>query len=303
MSWETALDKTVEDYLPGMKWLRDEPLSRHTSFRVGGPAKRMAFPRTTEELIILIGFLRERNVRTELLGNGTNVLCADEGLDACVVSTGELAGLERGGDLELTAEAGVSLSRLAVFAQKEGLGGLEFAHGIPGSLGGGVTMNAGAYGGSLSDVLTRVTALFPDGVRTLDVTELDLGYRRSIFLKTPGAVVLRASLRLERRDPAVIRARMDELMERRRASQPLELPSAGSTFKRPEGHFAGALIEGTGLKGRSVGGAQVSPKHAGFVVNTGGATCADVLALMETIQETVFAVSGVRLEPEVRVLR
>jgi len=302
MSWETALDQKITDYLPGLKWLRDEPLSRHTSFRIGGPAKRMAFPKTAEELIVLDGFLREADVRTILLGNGTNVLFPDEGLDAVVIATGEMDAIERDGDT-LTADAGVSLARLATFAWQEGLTGLEFAHGIPGSLGGGVVMNAGAYDGSLSDVLVEATALFPDGVRTVGVEDLRLSYRHSLFTEQPDAVVLRAKVRLQAGNRDAIKARMDELMARRKASQPLEYPSAGSTFKRPAGHFAGRLIEDAGLKGARVGGAEVSPKHAGFVINTGGGTCADVLGLIEKIQKTVYDAAGVMLEPEVRIIR
>ena len=303
MSWETTLDQKITDYLPELKWLRDEPLARHTSFRIGGPAKRMAFPKTAEELIVLDGFLREADVRTVLLGNGTNVLFPDEGLDAVVVATGELKEVRRIGDTELSADAGVSLARLATEAWQAGLTGLEFAHGIPGSLGGGVVMNAGAYDGALADVLTEVTALFPDGVRTLKAEDLQLSYRHSIFTKQPEAVVLRATVRLRAGEPDAIKTRMDELMEKRRRSQPLEYPSAGSTFKRPAGHFAGRLIEDAGLKGTRVGGAEVSTKHAGFVINSGNATCADVLALIEKVQKTVFDATGVTLEPEVRIIR
>lgn len=301
MSWETALDQKIADYLPELKWLCDEPLARHTSFRIGGPAKRMAFPRNTEQIVILTGFLQEMGVRTVVLGNGTNVLFPDEGVDATLISTGEMCAVERIGDTELTADAGVSLARLATEAWKLGLTGLEFAHGIPGSLGGGVVMNAGAYDGALADVLTEVTALFPDGVRTLKAEELQLSYRHSIFTEQPEAVVLRAKVCLQAGDSAAIKAKMDDLMARRKASQPLEYPSAGSTFKRPAGHFAGRLIEDAGLKGARVGGAEVSTKHAGFVINTGGATCADVLALIEKIQKTVFDATGVMLEPEVRI--
>lgn len=303
MSWESVIDQKIADYLPGLIWLRDEPLVKHTSFRIGGQAKRMAFPKTAEELVILDGFLREAGVRTILLGNGTNVLFPDEGLDAAVIATGEMKAISLENGTELVADAGVSLARLATEAFKAGLTGLEFAHGIPGSVGGGVVMNAGAYNGALSDVLCEATALFPDGVRTLPVDELHLSYRHSLFTEQPDSAVLRARFRLTQGDPAAIRARMDELMEKRKASQPLELPSAGSTFKRPEGHFAGRLIEDCNLKGTRVGGAEVSTKHAGFVVNTGGATCADVLALIEKIQKTVQDATGVVLEPEVKIIR
>ena len=302
MSWKTALDQQVRDYLPKLTWLCDEPLAKHCSFRIGGGAARMALPAAPEELIVLDGFVRAVGAREIVLGNGTNVLFPDEGLDAVVIATTEMKTVRREGD-SLIADAGVSLARLAAEAWRAGLTGLEFAHGIPGSLGGGVVMNAGAYDGALSDVLTEVTALFPDGVRTLAADELKLSYRHSIFTEQPEAVALRARVTLKPGDRDAIRARMDELMARRKASQPLEYPSAGSTFKRPAGHFAGRLIEDCNLKGERVGGAAVSTKHAGFVINTGGATCADVLALIERIQQTVFSATGVTLEPEVRIIR
>lgn len=264
--------------------------------------KRMAQPKTTEELVVLDGFLREEGVRTILLGNGTNVLFPDEGLDAVVVSTGQMARIERAGE-SMTADAGVSLARLAVTACRESLAGLEFAHGIPGSLGGGVVMNAGAYDGALSDVITEVTALFPDGVRTIPAQELHFSYRHSLFTEEREAVVLHARLQLRPGDSSEIRRRMEELMTRRKTSQPLEYPSAGSTFKRPVGYFAGRLIEDAGMKGARIGGAEVSNKHAGFVINTGNATCADVLALIEKVQKTVMETSGVMLEPEIRIIR
>ena len=191
---------------------------------------------------------------------------------------------------------------MALFAWKQGLAGLAFAHGIPGTLGGGVVMNAGAYGGEMKDVVADVTALYPDGVRTLTADEMGFSYRHSAFSSGEG-IVLGAKLKLEPGDPNAIKAKMDELMARRKASQPLESPSAGSTFKRPPGHYAGPLIESCGLKGARIGGAEVSCKHAGFVVNAGGATCADVLALMEKVQKTVFDTYGVLLEPEVKIVR
>lgn len=299
----TTLDKAIEDYLPQMTWLSGEPMKNHTSFRIGGPARRMALPRSREELVILLGLLQEAGVQPFLLGNGTNLLVADEGIDRVVISTAGLNCIEYDGGTELVADAGVSLARLAVFAWKQELTGLEFAHGIPGSLGGGVVMNAGAYGGELKDVLVSVTAVFPDGVRTLCADELALGYRKSVFTDLPDAAVLSARLRLCKGDGAGIKVRMDELAAKRHASQPLDMPSAGSTFKRPAGHFAGTLIEQCGLKGARVGGAEVSRKHAGFLINAGGATCADMLALIEMVQCTVFVQTGVRLEPEVRLVR
>ncbi len=303
MAWYTALDKMIGDYLPDLEWVCDEPMEKHTSFRIGGPARRMAFPKTREQLVVLAGLLQEAGIEPLLLGNGTNLLVADEGLDTVVINTSaQLSRVEQTGECELTADAGVSLCQLALFAWKQGLAGLAFAHGIPGTLGGGVVMNAGAYGGELKDVIADVTALYPDGVRTLTADEMGFSYRHSVFSSGEG-IVLGAKLKLEPGDPNAIKAKMDELMARRKASQPLEFPSAGSTFKRPPGHYAGPLIESCGLKGARIGGAEVSCKHAGFVVNAGGATCADVLALMEKVQKTVFDTYGVLLEPEVKIVR
>lgn len=303
MAWYTALDKMIGDYLPDLEWVCDEPMAKHTSFRIGGPVRRMAFPKTREQLVVLAGLLQEAGIEPLLLGNGTNLLVADEGLDTVVINTSaQLSRVEQTGECELTADAGVSLCQLALFAWKQGLAGLAFAHGIPGTLGGGVVMNAGAYGGELKDVIADVTALYPDGVRTLTADEMGFSYRHSAFSSGEG-IVLGAKLKLEPGDPNAIKAKMDELMARRKASQPLEFPSAGSTFKRPPGHYAGPLIESCGLKGARIGGAEVSCKHAGFVVNAGGATCADVLALMEKVQKTVFDTYGVLLEPEVKIVR
>ena len=291
MSWETALDNRIHDYLPDLKWVENEPMAKHTSFRIGGPARRMAFPKTREQLVVLMGFLQDAGVKPLLIGNGTNLLVSDEGLDTVVIDmSAELSRLDLTGDGEITADAGVSLATLAVFAWKNG------------TLGGGIVMNAGAYGGELKDVVTEVTALYPDGVKVLTPAQLDFSYRHSVFSAGEG-IVLGAKLKLETGDKDAIKAEMDELMARRKASQPLELPSAGSTFKRPAGYFAGTLIEGCGLKGCRVGGAEVSPKHAGFVVNVGGATCADVLALIEKVRKTVYDAHGVMLEPEVKIIR
>ena len=305
MSWETALDNRIHDYLPDLKWAADEPMAKHTSFRIGGPAKRMAFPKTREQLVVLMGFLQDAGVKPLLIGNGTNLLVADKGLDTVVIDTSaELSHIELTDEGEIAADAGVSLAKLALFAWKNGLTGLEFAHGIPGSVGGAVCMNAGAYGGEMRQVVREATVLFPEeGIRTLTGEELAFSYRHSLLTDRPDAVVLRAVFALEAGESAAIREKMDELMARRKASQPLEYPSAGSTFKRPEGYYAAALIDQCGLKGLTVGGAQVSEKHAGFVINRGGATCADVTGLMAEIQRRVREQTGVELEPEVRVIR
>lgn len=304
MDWVTQLDKQLADYLPDVAVLREEPMARHTSFRVGGPAKRMAFPERGEQLVLLLSLARECGARPFILGNGTNLLAPDEGVDRLVIETSRLSRLEAGEEPNsILAESGVPLARLADFACKQGLTGLEFAHGIPGTVGGGVCMNAGAYGGELKQVVTGVSVLFPEeGVRFLTGEELAFGYRRSFLTEHPEAVALYAVFRLTPGNPEEIREAMRDLMARRKASQPLELPSAGSTFKRPEGHFAGTLIDQCGLKGLTAGGAQVSEKHAGFVVNRGGATCADVKELIRRVQETVLRETGVQLEPEVKLV-
>ncbi len=304
MDWVTRLDKQMEDYLPDVRVLREEPMARHTSFRVGGPARRMAFPEKGEQLVLLLSMAWECGARPLVIGNGTNLLAPDSGLDRLVVETSGLSHLDMGEEPgSLLAESGVPLARLADFACRQGLTGLEFAHGIPGTVGGGVCMNAGAYGGELKQVVSGVSALFPEeGVKFLTGEELAFGYRRSFLTEHPEAVVLYAVFRLSAGDPEAIRETQRSLMARRKASQPLEWPSAGSTFKRPEGHFAGTLIEQCGLKGLGVGGAQVSEKHAGFLINRGGATCADIKELIRQVQEAVLEKTGVRLEPEVKIV-
>lgn len=302
MRWYEQLDEKLRDYLPDLTVQAEEPLAKHTSFRIGGPARRMAFPQNAEQLVLLLNFAGQCGARPFLLGNGTNVLFPDGEVDRLIVNTRDMAGVCLSDAGRVRADAGATLARVASFACQQGLAGLEFAHGIPGTLGGGVVMNAGAYGGELKDVVTEVTALYPDGVKVLTPAELDFSYRHSVFSAGEG-IVLGAKLKLETGDKDAIKAEMDELMARRKASQPLELPSAGSTFKRPAGYFAGTLIEGCGLKGCRVGGAEVSPKHAGFVVNIGGATCADVLALIEKVRKTVYDAHGVMLEPEVKIIR
>ena len=305
MDWWTGFDKKMADYLPDLRIAKEEPMSRHTSFRIGGPARRMAFPTSGAQLVLLLSFAQECGARPLVIGRGTNLLCPDAGLDRLVVETSGLARLEPGPEPDtILAEAGVSLARLGEFACRQGLTGLEFAHGIPGSVGGGLCMNAGAYGGEMKQVVAGVSALFPEeGVRTLTGEEMAFGYRRSLLTDHPEAVVLHAVFHLTPGDPYTIRSHMRELMDRRRNSQPLEWPSAGSTFKRPEGYFAGTLIDQCGLKGLTVGGAQVSEKHAGFVINRGGATCADVEELIAQIQRQVLDRTGVTLEPEVKIIR
>lgn len=281
--------------------LENEPMSRHTTFRVGGPADVLFLPESEEQLIRALSIAREAGVDCVVIGNGSNLVVRDGGIRGLVIALGEgMAAIVRASDT-LTAWAGASLARVSAYAQSSGLAGLEFASGIPGTLGGGCAMNAGAYGGQLSDVLIDARVLLDGAVRTLTVEEMQMGYRTSLPLRR-GGIVISARFGLTPDDPEAIAARMRALNARRRDKQPLNYPSAGSTFKRPEGYFAGALIEQAGLKGKSAGGAQVSEKHAGFIVNTGEATAADILALISTVQEEVAARFGVRLETEVRIL-
>ena len=299
MDWWITFDQQAADYLPDLRIAKEEPMDRHTSFRIGGPARRMAFPERGEQLVLLLAEAERLGARPLVIGNGTNLLCPDAGLDRLVIDTSAaLNRVESAGPDTVTAEAGASLARAADFACRQGLTGLEFAHGIPGTVGGAVCMNAGAYGGEMRQVVQAVTVLFPEeGIRTLSGGDLAFGYRRSFLTDPPDAVVLRAVVRLAPGDPDEIRQQMRELMERRRASQPLDLPSAGSTFKRPKGYFAGTLIDQCGLKGLTVGGAQVSEKHAGFIVNRGGATSADVRELIRQVQARVLDATGVRRAP------
>ena len=296
------LAQTLRTRRPELELREHEPMSRHTTFRIGGPARLMALPRDRKEAAAAVRAAAELGIRPFFLGNGSNLLVADGGYEGFIV---KLTGLDqtRVVNRRLRAESGISLARLAMAAWGCGLTGLEFAHGIPGTLGGGVAMNAGAYGGEMSQVLTAVTFLDEAGqVITLPAQECALTYRHSLFTDHPERLILEAEFELAQGVPTLIKIRMDELAQKRRAKQPLDQPSAGSTFKRPEGHFAAALIEQCGLKGLSVGGAQVSEKHAGFVVNRGGATAEDVLRLMEQVRERVLRDTGVELEPEVKLL-
>ena len=299
----TSLISELRAAFPDLAVRENEPLARHCSFRIGGPAAVLLAPDSADGLAAVCRWLRDRGEAAFLLGNGTNMLFPDEGLDRIVVKTSPAVGNIVTDGTRVTAEAGATLSHTASEALAAGLTGLEFAHGIPGSVGGGVVMNAGAYGGELRYVVTE-TEYLDDTMerRVLRGEEHDFSYRHSFFSEHRG-IILRTVFSLAPGDPAAIAARMRELADRRRNSQPLDMPSAGSTFKRPAGGYAAALIDEAGLKGCSVGGAQVSPKHAGFVVNTGGATCADVLRLMEHIQKTVLDRSGILLEPEVRIIR
>jgi len=294
----------LQKALPSLQMIESEPMKNHTTFKVGGPCAVMLLPKNTEELRAAIGFLRETNTPYAVIGKGSNLLVADKGTDLVIIKLAEnFSSIQKIAPCRLEADAGVSLAKLAAFAAESNLSGLAFAAGIPGTVGGGVFMNAGAYGGELSTVIERVTVLTPAG----DLTEFTneqctLGYRESFFSKNPSYTIVRAAFALTPGKKEEIHAEMADLAKKRREKQPLEYPSAGSTFKRPEGAFAGTLIEAAGLKGLKIGGAQVSEKHAGFVINTGGATAADIRALISRVQNKVKAQSGFTLECEVRFL-
>lgn len=289
--------------LAGIMLKQGELMCRHTSFQIGGPAAVMTFPESQAQVAEIFRLSEQFSIRPVVLGAGTNMLAPDEGLDTLLLETRTgLTQIREAGECLLEADCGVTMARLATFAMERGLSGLEFAHGIPGTVGGGVFMNAGAYGGEMCQVVETVTVMDRTGmVWDIPGSDADFSYRHSRFMGED-VLILRVRVRLTPGDREEIRSRMAELMKKRRSSQPLEYPSAGSTFKRPKEGYAAALIEEAGLKGRTVGGAQVSEKHAGFVINRGRATCRDVLRLMDEIQQTVYARSGVRLEPEVRVM-
>lgn len=298
----TDFQRKLSALLPEMDLRFNEPMSRHTSFRIGGAAEVMTFPTNREELARLLKTSALLDCKSAILGAGTNVLAPDEGLRGLVICLKDcLDGMERLPGSRIRLMAGVTMSRGAVFAAGQGLSGLEFAHGIPGSVGGGVYMNAGAYGGEIGNVCESVEVMDLQGeLHRLSREEMGFSYRHSVLEDTPW-IVISADFVLTEKAPEEIRARMRELIAKRSASQPLDLPSAGSAFKRPVGGYAAALIEEAGLKGFRVGDAAISEKHAGFAVNLGGATAADVKELLRQVSDRVFAHSGIRLEPEVRV--
>ena len=286
---------------PSMRILEKEPMARHTSFRIGGECDAMLFPSSVQEVLAAAQLLSAAGEEPLVIGNGTNLLVTGAPLHRIVLRMGEAFSHVEASGTGLTAYAGITLARLAAAAQRRGLSGLEFAHGIPGTLGGAVGMNAGAYGGEMKDVVTSVTWL-DSQLRIRSGSDTGMSYRHSRFSDT-GDIILTADISLCEDDPEAVRDRMDALLERRRASQPLDIPSAGSTFKRPEGGYAAELIDRAGLKGFAIGGAQVSQKHAGFVINRGGATFDDVLALIGHIQREVLRMSGISLEPEIKIIR
>ena len=285
----------------GIEWEQNSSLARHSSFRIGGAADIALFPKSSDELCQALSLLRVQEVPLMIIGNGSNVVFSDEGYRGAVVFTGKCRKVEIKEDC-ICADAGVSLSALASFARDESLSGLEFAFGIPGTLGGAVYMNAGAYGGSMSDIciFSEYYDINTGEIHKLSNIEQCFDYRKSIYQSHPERIILGATLKLQKGNQDAITEQMHAYFEKRKNSQPLEFPNVGSVFKRPEGHFAGKLIEDCGLKGLTIGGAQVSQKHAGFIVNVGGATCEDVKRLVEQIKTTIMQQTGVELECEIK---
>lgn len=298
----TSFQREIADFLPNIELKMNEPMARHTSFRIGGAAEVMAFPKNAEELSAALKAAGALGVKPAILGAGTNVLAPDEGMQGLVICLKDsITGMERLDDTTIRVHAGVTMARAANFAAGLGLSGLEFAHGIPGTVGGGVYMNAGAYGGEICQVCTQVAVMDMEGnQRLLTGQEMGFSYRNS-RIQGENLIVLFADFALQPQPEATIREKMQELMAKRRTSQPLDLPSAGSAFKRPATGYAAAMIDQAGLKGFQIGGAAVSEKHAGFVVNLGGATAADVRALLAAVADKIEEINGVRLEPEVRI--
>ena len=296
------LKQRFQEILEDNRILEAELMSRHTTFRIGGPADFFLVPENADEIKKIIAVCKEKNVPYFILGNGSNLLVSDKGYQGVVVQLYRNFGQIRVEDSRIHAQAGALLSGIAAAAREASLTGFEFAGGIPGTLGGAVVMNAGAYGGEMKDVLKEVAVMTGDGeIRVIPASELEMGYRTSI-IKKAGYLVLGATISLKEGNLEEIKALTRELSEKRTSKQPLEFPSAGSTFKRPEGYFAGKLIMDSGLRGYQIGGARVSDKHCGFVINAGDATAQDVVALMDHVIEVVREKYGVTLEPEVKFL-
>ena len=302
MTKMTDFQQKIAAFVPEIQLSFDEPMSKHTSFRIGGNVEVMAFPKNREELAKLLKTSALLDCKWAILGAGTNILAPDAGMEGLVICLKDcLDGMTRLDDTRIEVMAGVTMTRAAVFAANHGLSGLEFAHGIPGSIGGGVYMNAGAYGGEICQVCRSVEVMDLDGnIRTLSNGEMEFSYRHSV-LEEQDMIVISAVFELIPAPVEQIRDKMKELMGKRSASQPLDLPSAGSAFKRPVGGYAAALIDQAGLKGFRVGNAAISSKHAGFAVNLGEATAEDVRNLLQQVSDKVYENSGIRLEPEVRI--
>ena len=302
MTEMTELQKNLGTLFPETEFRFDEPMSRHTSLRIGGPAEIMAFPKNKTELSNLLKTSALLDLKPVILGAGTNILAPDEGLRGLTICLKDgMDGMESIDDTHIRVMAGVTMTRAAMFAANLGLTGMEFAHGLPGTVGGGVYMNAGAYGGEIGKICEAVEIMDMEGnLHTRSCEQMQFSYRHSI-LEEERAIVISAVFSLAPGDTAEIKAKMKELQAKRSASQPLDLPSAGSAFKRPVGGFAAALIDQAGLKGFRVGGAAISTKHAGFAVNLGGATAADMKQLLRQVSDKVYENSGIRIEPEVRI--
>jgi len=279
--------------------LENENMSRHTSFKIGGAADIYLCPQSADELKTVLSVARAENIPLTIIGNGSNLLVSDDGINGAVISTIKCNKIKMLDENTIYADAGASLTAVCLAAKDAGLTGLEFAYGIPGSIGGALFMNAGAYGGEMKDITESAESITLDGeLISRKAEDMNLGYRQSIYREN-GEIITSVTLRLKKGDKKEILDRMNELMNKRKTSQPLNYPSAGSTFKRPVGGFAAALIDECGLKGTNVGGAEVSKKHAGFIINKGNATASDVLILIEKIKETVFSKKKIMLEPEV----
>ena len=302
MDWREKFSKEIKKILKSDQFIFDAPMSEHTTFKIGGAADILIFPSTIDELVNVLKLINEMKIPCTILGNGSNVLVRDNGIRGAVIKFNETFSNMKCEGTKIIAGAGAKLKDISMFAADNGLAGLEFAIGIPGSIGGAIFMNAGAYGGEMKNIVSKVRAVSKTGeVIDFNVNELDLGYRRSIF-QTNGYAICEIELQLVKGDIEEIKRNMNDFTQRRESKQPLNYPSAGSTFKRPEGYFAGTLIDKTGLKGLKVGDAMISEKHAGFVVNTGHATAADVLNLIDEVKRRVYEAHGVMLTPEVRII-
>lgn len=302
MDWRENFLSRLKEFLQEDQFISDAPMSEHTTFKIGGAADVLIFPSSIEDVVNILKLVNKMQIPLTILGNGSNVLVRDKGIRGAVIKfNGKFAQIRRE-DTKLIVGAGAKLKDVSNFAADNSLTGMEFAVGIPGSIGGAVYMNAGAYGGEMKGVVSKVRAVSQSGqLVEFNVDALDLGYRRSIF-QLNGYAICEIELQLTEGDTQAIHHDMDDFTQRRESKQPLEYPSAGSTFKRPEGYFAGTLIDQTGLKGLRVGDAMVSTKHAGFVVNAGHATAADVLGLIEEVRRRVYEAHGVTLNPEVRII-
>ena len=298
-----VLEEIQSEHIDDIKCKYNEPLRNYTTFKIGGEVRAMFFPQTVTAVIKLCECLYRYNVTPLVIGNGSNILASDSKHEIIAINTKDLNKISKTGELEIAAEAGALLSKIAMFARDNELSGTEFAHGIPGTLGGAVVMNAGAYGGEMKDVVIKTIAYSAEnGTYTLRTDEHAFNYRRSYFYDN-NDIILSSVLELQKGNKDDIIKTMKELGDARNEKQPLELPSAGSTFKRPKGDYAAALIDRAGLKGFAVGGAKVSEKHAGFIVNYNNATFDEVIAVVEHVQETVYKKSGIRLELEVKIVK